>query len=190
MSGYGRSAAAAACHAPWVRNSSQRDGVGEVETPIGRVIVGVTEDALVGLWFDGGERTPPEHGPIDGSHALIGLVRRQLDEYFAGDRTAFDIPLRLDGTSFQREVWSALATVPHAHTSTYGAIARQIGRPGAARAVGAANGQNPISIIVPCHRLVGAHGALTGYGGGLERKAWLLDHERRVAEAGADAISA
>ena len=100
-------------------------------------------------------------------------------------------PSDSNGTPFQLEVWSALLDHPPcAHGSTYGAIARRIGRPAAARAVGAANGQNPISIIVPCHRLVGSDGALTGYGGGIDRKAWLLNHERRVAAMGAAAISA
>jgi len=173
-----------------MRHPGPRQCTGHLETPLGRVVATTTEDALVGLWFEGAERAPSTTGAMVGSDELIALVGRQLDEYFAGTRTAFDIPLRFDGTSFQRGVWSALLTIPHGHTSTYGAIARQIGRPDAPRAVGAANGQNPISIIVPCHRVVGAHGALTGYGGGLERKAWLLEHERSVAEARAAAISA
>ena len=146
-------------------------------------------EALVGLRFEGGEPAQPLCRG-DGSPELIHLVGRQLDEYFAGARTAFDVPVGFGGTPFQHDVWAALMTIPHAQTSTYGAIARRIGRPAAARAVGAANGQNPISIIVPCHRLVGAHGDLTGYGGGLERKAWLLDHERRIAGASAAATSA
>jgi len=163
---------------------------GDIETPLGRVVVVTAEDALVGLWFAGSMGAPLLPGLTEGTDELIELVGRQLDEYFSGARTGFDVPIRLTGTPFQREVWSALLTIPHARTSTYGAIARRIGRPSAARAVGAANGQNPISIIVPCHRLVGSDGALTGYGGGLDRKAWLLDHERGVAATSAAAISA
>jgi methylated-DNA-[protein]-cysteine S-methyltransferase len=108
----------------------------------------------------------------------------QLDEYFQGVRTRFDLPVRLEGTPFQLEVWSALLDLPYGTTSTYGQVAERIGRPQAARAVGAANGQNPVSIIVPCHRLVGADGGLTGYGWGLDRKRRLLEVE------GADRIRA
>ena len=190
MSGYGRSVATPACHAPRVRDPVTLCRTGEVQTPLGPVVVVTADDALVGLWFQGSRGTPPLPGPTQRIDELIALVGRQLDEYFSGARTRFDIPIRLNGTPFQLEVWSALLTIPHAHTSTYGAIARRIGRPAAARAVGAANGQNPISIIVPCHRLVGSDGALTGYGGGIDRKAWLLNHERRVAAMGAAAISA
>jgi methylated-DNA-[protein]-cysteine S-methyltransferase len=98
----------------------------------------------------------------------------QLGEYFAGRRGGFDLPFELSGTPFQLEVWRALGEIPYGATSTYGELARRIGRPAAARAVGAANGSNPISIVVPCHRLVGATGALTGYSGGLESKGSLL----------------
>ena len=105
-------------------------------------------------------------------------VRDQLGEYFAGERTEFDLPLHPHGTAFQRRVWQALRAVPYGETTSYGAIARAIDAPvSAARAVGAANGQNPISIIVPCHRVIGANGSLTGYGGGLDAKKWLLSHE-------------
>ncbi|MGI9605100.1 MAG: methylated-DNA--[protein]-cysteine S-methyltransferase [Acidimicrobiales bacterium] len=102
----------------------------------------------------------------------------QLDEYFAGDRDSFDLPLDPVGTDFQREVWAGLSRIPHGETSSYGALADKLDRPGAARAVGAATGANPISIIVPCHRLVGASGKLTGFAGGLDTKRWLLEHER------------
>lgn len=101
----------------------------------------------------------------------------QLREYFAGTRATFDLPLAPRGTAFQRQVWEALRPIPFAMTTSYGAIAASIGRPTASRAVGAANGQNPIAIVVPCHRVVGSTGALTGYGGGMARKRWLLDHE-------------
>ncbi len=101
----------------------------------------------------------------------------QLDEYFAGARTAFDLPLRASGTEFQLRVWGALREIPYGETSTYGQLATRIGHDGAARAVGVANGQNPIAVIVPCHRVIGADGTLTGFGGGLERKRLLLDLE-------------
>ncbi|MFN0144354.1 MAG: methylated-DNA--[protein]-cysteine S-methyltransferase [Mycobacterium sp.] len=104
-------------------------------------------------------------------------VVTQLNAYFAGTSTEFDIDLRLDGTDFQRRVWSALQTIPHGQTRSYGQIAEQIGSPAASRAVGLANGRNPISIIVPCHRVIGSSGGLTGYGGGIERKRTLLELE-------------
>jgi methylated-DNA-[protein]-cysteine S-methyltransferase len=103
----------------------------------------------------------------------------QIDAYFAGERTDFDLELDLQGTEFQRRVWKALLTIPYGETRSYGEIAEQIGAPGAARAVGLANGRNPIAIIVPCHRVIGASGNLTGYGGGLDRKRTLLDLEKR-----------
>ncbi len=107
-------------------------------------------------------------------------VAEQLREYFAGERERFDVPLAARGTEFQRRVWEALRAIPYGETASYGQIARAVGRPAASRAVGAANGRNPISIVVPCHRVVGAGGALTGYGGGLDRKARLLDLEARA----------
>ncbi|MCE5231773.1 MAG: methylated-DNA--[protein]-cysteine S-methyltransferase [Mizugakiibacter sp.] len=108
-------------------------------------------------------------------------ARRQLEAYFAGTLTAFDLPLGPRGTAFQRQVWAALCEVPYGTTASYAEIARRIGRPAAVRAVGAANGANPIGIIVPCHRVIGSNGSLTGYGGGLPMKRYLLEHERRHA---------
>lgn len=105
----------------------------------------------------------------------------QLDAYFAGELQEFDLPLQLSGTEFQRRVWNALRTIPYGETRTYGEIAQQIGAPTAFRAVGLANGHNPIAVIVPCHRVIGANGSLTGFGGGLERKSALLDLERTTA---------
>ena len=107
----------------------------------------------------------------------------QLEDYFAGQLTSFDLELELIGTAFQRRVWTALQTIPYGETASYGQIAEQIGSPGAARAVGLANGHNPISIIVPCHRVIGSNGSLTGYGGGLDRKRALLDLERNRTTA-------
>jgi methylated-DNA-[protein]-cysteine S-methyltransferase len=105
-------------------------------------------------------------------------TKRQLTAYFAGSLTEFDLPLQMQGTVFQQRVWEALRTIPYGTTLSYGALAQQIGQPKASRAVGLANGRNPVSIIVPCHRVIGANGKLTGYGGGIERKQWLLNHER------------
>jgi methylated-DNA-[protein]-cysteine S-methyltransferase len=119
---------------------------------------------------------PPDAWAAEGNAVLTAAVT-QLAEYFDGARTSFDLPLAPSGTAFQRRVWAALLTIPYGATTTYGAIANQIGYPGKARAVGAANGANPISIIVPCHRVIGANGSLTGYGGGLPRKAELLRRE-------------
>src|SRR5205807_5632410 len=107
-------------------------------------------------------------------------VSRQLAEYFAGDRTAFNVPLAAGGTPFQRAVWEGLQDIPYGETVSYGELARRIGRPSAVRAVGLANGRNPIAVIVPCHRVIGADGTLTGYGGGIERKRLLLELETRA----------
>jgi methylated-DNA-[protein]-cysteine S-methyltransferase len=107
-------------------------------------------------------------------------ARTQLGEYFEGRRTSFDIPLALNGTPFQRRVWEALLEIPYGETTSYGELARRLGSPRAMRAVGLANGRNPIAVIVPCHRVIGANGALTGYGGGLERKRLLLELESRL----------
>ena len=123
-----------------------------------------------------------------GDYTLVAAERRgpyrdALEAYFAGDLAAIDaIRVETGGTPFQREVWRALRDIPAGRTLSYGALARQIGRPAAMRAVGLANGANPVGIVVPCHRVIGANGSLTGYGGGLPRKQWLLEHERRVAE--------
>jgi methylated-DNA-[protein]-cysteine S-methyltransferase len=105
-------------------------------------------------------------------------TKQQLTEYFAGTLTEFDLPIQLHGTAFQQRVWEVLKTIPYGVTISYGELAQQIEQPNASRAVGLANGKNPISIVVPCHRVIGANGKLTGYGGGIERKQWLLNHER------------
>jgi methylated-DNA-[protein]-cysteine S-methyltransferase len=144
-----------------------------VDTQIGPLLA--TADAagaLSGLWFD---RAPREDWYRDDD--ALATVRDQLDAYFAGDLREFDLPLAPAGTAWQRAVWDALSEVPYGTTLSYGELAARLGRPSASRAVGAANGRNPISVIVPCHRLIGSTGALTGYAGGLERKAWLLQHE-------------
>ena len=145
-----------------------------IDTPIGPLLAaGDADGRLSGLWFD---RAPEAAWERDDS-AFDGL-RKQLASYFAGELCAFDVPLAAGGTPWQRSVWDALIAIPYGQTLSYGELARRLGHPTAARAVGAANGRNPISVIVPCHRLVGASGALTGYAGGIDRKRWLLAHER------------
>jgi len=130
-------------------------------------------DARLQRWF-------PPHEIVDRDVPVIARAREWLTAYFAGSRADADaIALDMRGAEFERRVWKALRTIPPGEVTSYGAIAKALGAAGAARAVGAANGANPIAIIVPCHRVIGASGALTGYGGGLERKTWLLDHERR-----------
>lgn len=121
----------------------------------------------------------PDRSNWESDPEAFGDVAGQLEEYFAGARTEFDVEMDLIGTEFQRRVWAALQTIPYGQTRSYGEIALQIGSPGASRAVGLANGRNPIAIIVPCHRVIGASGSMTGYGGGLDRKRTLLDLEMK-----------
>ena len=149
------------------------------ETPLGPVTLVATERGLAGLWFDGQKHHP---GSIDVPHApaqrWIAEGLRQLERYFAGDAAPFDLPLDPQGSDFQRAVWTALRDIAAGRTTSYGALARRLGREaGAARAVGAAVGRNPLSVIVPCHRVLGGDGALTGYAGGLDRKRALLKLE-------------
>jgi methylated-DNA-[protein]-cysteine S-methyltransferase len=152
------------------------------ETPLGKVLLTGEDGALTGLFFTDHRHSPAVDGAWEHDEASLGEVVRQLDEYFdaAVDRRrrGFDLPLALRGSPFELVVWDALKTIPYGTTVSYGDVARQIGRPKAARAVGAANGRNPVAIVVPCHRVIGADSRLTGYGWGVERKAWLLDHER------------
>jgi len=113
-------------------------------------------------------------------HDSVKDAITQLEEYFTGSRRDFELPLDLHGTEFQVEAWKALADIPYGHTATYGQQAASIGRPKAVRAIGGANGRNPVAIVLPCHRIVGADGSLTGFGGGIEVKKWLLDHEQNM----------
>lgn len=153
-----------------------------VPSPIGDLLLVGRGDALVGLYVADHEHCPRVPTGCTRDDDAFEEARGQLDEYFVGTRRTFDLRVEpLGGTAFQRAVWRALLDVPYGETAGYGEIARRLGRPTAARAVGAANGRNPVSIVVPCHRVVGADGRLTGYGWGNERKAWLLDHERRFA---------
>jgi len=147
-------------------------------SPIGELVITASASGLTGVWFPGwdlpGVQPDDGRGPASG---LLSRARDQLAQYFAGARTAFDLPLDPPGTAFQRRVWSALRTIPYGTTVSYSELARRLGDVRATRAVGAANGKNPIPIIVPCHRVIGARGELTGFGGGLDRKRWLLEHE-------------
>lgn len=156
-----------------------------LDTPVGAMLAMVREDgALFALPFlheaADGEAVAAE---LAGDRTVIfnaercEPVARQLAEYFAGERRSFELPLEPEGTEFQRAVWDALTAIPYGSTVGYGELARALGRPAASRAVGRANGSNPIPVIVPCHRVIGAQGDLTGYGGGLERKRFLLRHE-------------
>ena len=147
-----------------------------MESPVGPLRLLATDKGLAGVWFERGRhgRARPRGDVEDTRHPVLIEARRQLREYFAGRRQAFELELDLAGTPFQRSVWKALLTIPFGQTRTYGEIARQVGRPSASRAVGAANGQNPVAIVAPCHRVIGSTGALTGFGGGLDVKERLL----------------
>jgi methylated-DNA-[protein]-cysteine S-methyltransferase len=153
-----------------------------VGSPLGSLSLTADDEGLTGLHMDSEKYEPAGPRPewVEDA-APFAEVTRQLDGYFAGDRTEFDLPLHPTGTPFQLEVWEALTAIPYGEVRSYGQVAEQLGRPGASRAVGLANGRNPIAVIVPCHRVIGASGTLTGYGGGLHRKRLLLDLEAGVA---------
>ncbi|MGH3319875.1 MAG: methylated-DNA--[protein]-cysteine S-methyltransferase [Streptosporangiaceae bacterium] len=174
-----------------------------VDSPIGPLTLVAGGGALTGLYMDEQRHRPPDGvlGQPDGvlgqpdagpfaetaqppDAALLIEAASQLEAYFTGRLTRFDLPLAPNGTPFQHSVWAALRDIPYGETMTYGKLADRIGRPTASRAVGLANGRNPISVIVPCHRVIGADGTLTGYGGGLERKRYLLALERRSVPDG------
>ena len=179
--------------------AASTDGLGggpvwyiEVASPIGILVVTNESDSVTGVYMES-----HRHGPINRGgwildsrreRAALNMARRQLNEYFAGTRQTFELPLAAPGTAVQKEVWRALSEIPYGETRSYGEIARLLGKPKASRSIGAANGRNPISIIVPCHRVIGSDGSLTGFGGGIERKQWLLAHEARVRAAGASSI--
>ena len=141
------------------------------DSPIGLIEVGGTDKAVTSLYFVEERKAGVE------SNAVCAEAVRQIAEYFDGKRQDFELPLDLSGTEFQRQVWTELTSIPYGQTVSYADLARAIGKPTAVRAVGAANGDNPVSIIVPCHRVIGRDGGLIGYGGGLARKEWLLRHE-------------
>jgi methylated-DNA-[protein]-cysteine S-methyltransferase len=147
-----------------------------IDSPIGELLLAGGDDGLKQL------RMSPFRIDPDWSHdrEAFADVRDQLDQYFAGERRGFDVQLGLDGNSFELLVWNALLAIPYGETASYGQIAGRIGAPSGARAVGLANGRNPVAVIVPCHRVIGADGSLTGYGGGLGRKRFLLELEAGV----------
>jgi methylated-DNA-[protein]-cysteine S-methyltransferase len=166
-----------------------------VSTPIGDMLALASDVGLCALEFTGPEkrltrlearlkRHFPPHHIVDRESPVVERTRRWLDAYFAGvSADITDLPLDMRGADFERRVWQALTCIPPGTTTSYGAIATALGSIGASRAVGAANGANPIAIVVPCHRVIGASGRLTGYGGGLDRKTWLLNHEKRWSRA-------
>jgi methylated-DNA-[protein]-cysteine S-methyltransferase len=149
-----------------------------VDSPVGPLTLVADDGQLAGLYMEVHRHRPPFETFGEEDPTPFGVIIQQLKEYFAGERTDFDLPLAAGGTEFQRTVWAALREIPYGETMSYGELAARIGKPSASRAVGLANGKNPISIIVPCHRVVGSTGDLTGYGGGIERKRYLLDFER------------
>jgi methylated-DNA-[protein]-cysteine S-methyltransferase len=154
-----------------------------IPSPVGDLMLAASDTHIVTVRFAPHTTTEAESRgwiratggtPADG---ILAEARAQLEAYFAGERTTFELPIAPEGTEFQKQVWNALRAIPFGGTISYGELARRIGDPKAMRAVGAANGRNPIPIIVPCHRVIGADGSLTGFGGGLDRKRWLLAHE-------------
>ena len=150
-----------------------------VDSPIGPIGLAASDHALERVLFDGARVRPEGRSPV------LDDAAQQLDAYFRGELVAFDLPLELDGTEFQRQCWLALATIPYGQTVSYGEQARRLGLgPAAARAVGAANGQNPLPIVLPCHRVIGADGSLTGFGGGLPTKRFLLELEGALLPLG------
>jgi methylated-DNA-[protein]-cysteine S-methyltransferase len=152
-----------------------------VDSPVGPITLVAVDGELAWLHM-AEQRYPPADDSFGAADpAALAEPACQLSEYFAGTRTRFDLPLALGGTPFQQRVWRELQAIPYGETVSYGELARRIGQPTASRAVGLANGRNPVGIIVPCHRVVGANGSLTGYGGGIERKRYLLAFEQRVS---------
>ena len=148
-----------------------------LESPLGRLTLVEEEGSLTHVVFADSKLPPADYQKAE--TPLLKKVAKQLNEYFAGQRRDFDLPLAPSGTEFQKECWQALCAIPYGQTCSYGDIAKQVGRPKAVRAVGQANHNNPISVIIPCHRVIGANGKLTGYGGGLDKKELLLNLEQR-----------
>jgi methylated-DNA-[protein]-cysteine S-methyltransferase len=150
-----------------------------VDSPIGQLLLTSDGESLTGLYMG----TPSKSPQLDSdwaekpNAAPLSEAARQLEEYFAGNRKVFDLPLKMQGTEFQKRVWRQLTQIPFGETWSYGQLAKRLDNPNGSRAVGLANGRNPIAVIVPCHRVIGADGSLTGFGGGIPRKQWLLSHE-------------
>lgn len=153
-----------------------------IHTEIGPLRLAASIDGLTAIEFDAPlDDASPLGASATGAVNVLRKAIDQIERYFKGTLTHFTVPLAPVGTDIQVRVWDQLRRIPYASTTTYGAIARSLGDPNATRAVGLANGRNPLPIIIPCHRVIGADGSMTGFGGGIERKKWLLDHERRVA---------
>lgn len=152
---------------------------GHHDTPVGRLLLAGDGARLHLIAFPTGSKAGQAQPGWRRDERLFDTVRAQLDAYFAGSSTGFDLPLHVTGTPFQKSVWAALRDIPFGQTIPYAELARRIGRPTASRAVGAANGANPLPIVVPCHRVIGADGSLTGFGGGIDTKRFLLEHEGR-----------
>jgi methylated-DNA-[protein]-cysteine S-methyltransferase len=150
-----------------------------IASPIGELTLTSDGKSVTGLYMQNQKHGARRIKEWKRDDAALNELRAQLQAYFAGELREFELPLAAEGTPFQQRVWRALCDIPYGETISYGELARRIGQPRASRAVGLANGQNPISIVVPCHRVIGANGSLTGYGGGLERKRWLLAHESK-----------
>lgn len=150
-------------------------------SPVGRLLLAGDGETLECLGFGDAPRPACPAPGWREDRSAFAAARAQLDDYFAGARRAFDLPVRLSGTPFQQRVWETLRSIPYAATWSYAELARALDHERAVRAVGLANGRNPVAIVVPCHRVIGSDGSLTGFGGGLPAKRWLLDHERRVA---------
>lgn len=149
-----------------------------VDSPIGPLTLTASDGFLTRLAMHEQRHAPRVSSEWVRDDAWFAPVTEQLDAYFSGDLKDFDVPIRMEGTDFQRKVWAGLREIPYGSTLSYGELAQRVGRPGASRAVGLANGRNPIAILVPCHRVIGSDGQLTGYGGGIDRKIWLLDLEK------------
>ncbi|HET6726067.1 MAG TPA: methylated-DNA--[protein]-cysteine S-methyltransferase [Gammaproteobacteria bacterium] len=149
-----------------------------MNSPVGKLLLAADEEALKLISFETGRHVRRPDADWRQDEAPLRDTMQQLHEYFAGERRDFDLPLRPTGTAFQQSVWQALRDIPYGETESYGALAKRIGKPKAVRAVGASNGLNPLPIVLPCHRVIGANGSLTGYGGGLEVKQKLLALER------------
>lgn len=162
-----------------------------IQSPLGPLLLVGDGRSLIGLYLKGQKHFPVQTDSWQPSDQAMpfGQTQTQLTEYFAHQRQRFDIPIAAQGTDFQRQVWQLLSQIPFGETVSYGSLAQKMGQPSAARAVGAANGRNPLSIIVPCHRVVAANGKLTGYAGGVDRKQWLLAHELRGKVQGTSPVS-
>ena len=156
-----------------------------IKTPMGDLILVANDSELTGIYFPGCDHVPAEHKDWkrDARHPVLRQAKEQLDEYFAGARTEFSLPMRFAGTDFQERVWRQIARIPHGKTLSYADLARKAGKPRAIRAAGSNTGRNPLSIVIPCHRVVGTNGGFGGYAGGLDRKRYLLELEKQAEPA-------